>query len=255
MSVDVTITDGVAVVTLRWVATRNAVGPTEAEQLAAAVIDAGSRAKAVILTGEGAFCSGGDLRAFADLTRQASAEDVIPVVYGKIHAVVRALRDCPVPTLAAVDGAAVGLGMDYALACDLRFVGPHGWLQQGWSRAGLIPAGGGGYFLSGIKDMLQWQLLLDQPRLDGAACAALGLALDAPDGALAATRAAAGRLASLPDRTVSGYVLLNRAHRWPSDEYLALCAETQAGLLTSPEFQTRVAEILGTPAGGSSPRG
>ncbi|GAA1022797.1 hypothetical protein Aple_086780 [Acrocarpospora pleiomorpha] len=254
MGAEVAVQDDVAVVTLRWPEKRNAVGPAEAEELALALTEAGTRSRAVVLTGEGAFCSGGDLRTFARLTREASAEEVMPIVYGKIHAVVRALRDCPVPTIAAVDGAAVGLGMDYALACDLRFVGPDGWMRQGWARAGLIAAGAGSYFLSGINDMLAWQLMLDQRRLDGPECETLGVAAFAPDGAYAAAHSVARQLAALPERTVAGYAALNRARRWPSDEYLTRCAQTQAQLLSSPEFRARVEEILGVvPSGSAKP--
>lgn len=237
----------VGVVSLNWVEKRNSLGPDDAAELAAAIEDAGKRYRAVVLTGEGAFCSGGDLRTFARITAGASVEDIQQVVYGKIHSVVRALRDCPVPTVAAVDGAAVGLGMDLALACDVRFVGPAGWIQQGWSRAGLIAAGAGSYFLSRIDDQLPWTLMINQERLDAAACERLRIAVAAPEGARVAAVEAAKVLAALPDLAQAGYVALNRGPRWPSDEYLDSCASTQAQLLTSAEFQARVSEILGTP--------
>ena len=66
---------------------------------------------------------------------------------------IRTLMAVPVPTIAAVDGAAVGMGMDLALACDSRFIGTTGWMRQGWARYGAIPATGGLVFLG---EHLRW---------------------------------------------------------------------------------------------------
>ena len=64
-----------AVVTLRWTDRRNALGPSEAREVAEAIREAAtSGAHGIVLTGEGAFCAGGDLKAFADI----SAEDQLP---------------------------------------------------------------------------------------------------------------------------------------------------------------------------------
>jgi hypothetical protein len=64
-------------------------------------------------------------------------------IYDLPQSMVRALVSVSVPIIAALDGPAVGLGMDLALACDMRLVGAGGWMMQGWARAGLVPATGG----------------------------------------------------------------------------------------------------------------
>jgi len=95
-----------------------------------------------VLTGNGAFCAGGNLRGAVERSDLDTSERR-QMVYAAYQGVVRALVDCPVPTVAAVDGPAVGMGFDLALACDSRFVGPDGWCQQGWGRVGLVPGTGG----------------------------------------------------------------------------------------------------------------
>src|SRR5437870_3214515 len=101
-----------------WPERRNALRPEDAEEVAAAVDTAGAAAaSAVILTGAGAFCAGGDLRTFAELSARHAPGEIEAQVYRRVQAMIRALRRCPVPTIAAVDGPAVGLGFDLALAC------------------------------------------------------------------------------------------------------------------------------------------
>ncbi|HVT67663.1 MAG TPA: enoyl-CoA hydratase/isomerase family protein, partial [Trebonia sp.] len=112
------------VVTLDWPEKRNSLGPEDTAEVAAAIEEARGKARsALVLTGSGAFCAGGDLRAFSEVSRTMAVEQIRDTVYGRVQRMVRALAECPVPTIAAVDGPAVGLGFDLALACDMRFVG------------------------------------------------------------------------------------------------------------------------------------
>jgi enoyl-CoA hydratase/carnithine racemase len=106
---------------------------------------------------------------------------------------IRSLVSVPVPTTAAIDGPAIGLGMDLALACDVRIVGSNGWLMQGWARVGLVPATGGVMLLASRAPTLLWRMLADQPRLDGHAASQEGIAEKAED----ALRAAIERATSL----------------------------------------------------------
>ena len=123
-----------AVVILDWPDQRNALGPDESRELSDAVGGAVTPGVCgLVLTGNGAFCAGGNLRGAVERSDLDPSERR-QVVYAAYQGVVRALIDCPVPTVAAVDGPAVGMGFDLALACDSRFVGPDGWCQQGWGR-------------------------------------------------------------------------------------------------------------------------
>lgn len=233
------------VVTMSWPHKRNALGPDEAGELADALRASGQRdGSVVVLTGEGAFCAGGDLPTIARVTGGMSSEEIRQTVYGRFQGVIRALRDCPVPTIAAVDGPAVGLGMDLALACDMRFVGPNGWMQQGWARAGLIAGTGGVALLHRLRPGLLWQLVAEQNRLGREECERLGLAEAAEGSALDAALARAEALARIPRDVLGHYVALDRAASWPAPEHFDEAARIQGGLLASDRFREFAQQMM-----------
>ncbi|CAN5294497.1 enoyl-CoA hydratase-related protein [soil metagenome] len=241
-------TSGSAVVfTLRWTDRRNALGPGEARELADAVEEASKdeTASALILTGEGALCAGGDLRAFADVSAKNTPAQIRTRVYGDVQRIVRNLRDAPMPTIAAVDGAAVGLGLDLALACDMRFVGEKGWVRQGWGNAGLISATGGTWFLEQARRGLLWSLLADQPKIDAAGAVALGLADAGGPSALDSALERAEKLSALPREVLDAYAKLARPESWPTDDYFETCADYQSEFIGSERFRTLAAKLLG----------
>lgn len=106
--------------------------------------------RAIVLTGAGpAFCAGGDIRGMGQrLDREA---DQIAAVGWESQALtqklIATLADLPKPTIAAVNGAAAGLGCDLALACDLIMAGPRASFAMSYIRMGLVPDGGGLYLL------------------------------------------------------------------------------------------------------------
>jgi enoyl-CoA hydratase len=168
--------DGIVSVWLNWPEKRNALGPSDTRELGDAIENAGSLAvHGVIVPGVGAFCAGGDLEQFAALSERSSAPDVRVRIHENVHSVIRAIRACPVPVAAAVDGAAVGLGLDYALAYDMCFIGSKGWLQQGWALAGLVHGAGGSAFIQKASPPALWTLIAEQERLDGEKAQRLGL--------------------------------------------------------------------------------
>jgi enoyl-CoA hydratase/carnithine racemase len=98
--------------------------------------------RVVVLTGAGgSFSSGLDLKAI-----MSRATDM-NVVMRKFHNLTLSLRSVPKPTIAALDGPAAGFGANLALACDLRWVTDRTSLGQKFVRIGLMPDGGGTYFL------------------------------------------------------------------------------------------------------------
>ncbi|TPQ38241.1 enoyl-CoA hydratase/isomerase family protein [Cupriavidus pinatubonensis] len=102
----------------------------------------------VVITGAGdAFCSGGDLG-----RRSAEAGEPTPLerkqrLQNVTHQVALAIEDFEKPLLAAVNGAAVGAGMDLSLQCDLRFAGASARFAEAYVRVGLLPGNGGCYLL------------------------------------------------------------------------------------------------------------
>ncbi|MBF6469738.1 enoyl-CoA hydratase [Nocardia beijingensis] len=128
--------DKVAVITVHDPDRRNALTPALSEQLAAAVAEAerDTGVHAVIVTGTPpAFCAGADLSALG-----AAREEGLRVIYDGFLAVAR----CALPTIAAVGGAAVGAGLNLALAADIRIAGPRARFDARFLRLGLHPGGG-----------------------------------------------------------------------------------------------------------------
>ncbi|WP_327152023.1 enoyl-CoA hydratase/isomerase family protein [Nocardia sp. NBC_01329] len=108
--------------------------------------------RVVVVTGAGdAFCSGVDLEEFN--AKIKDPYDLKSLLHDRIHRVAYALEDLDKPVIAAVNGAAVGAGMDMALMCDIRLVAGSARLSQGYIRVGLVPGDGGCYYLPRLVGM------------------------------------------------------------------------------------------------------
>ena len=103
-----------------------------------------------VITGAGdAFCSGGDL---GRRSAESAAGEPTPLerrtrLQKVTHKVALAVEQFEKPLIAAVNGAAVGAGMDLALMCDLRVASSSARFSEGYIRVGLLPGNGGCYFL------------------------------------------------------------------------------------------------------------
>lgn len=138
--------------------------------------------RCVVLTGTPpAFSAGGDLGMLEDLGRRAREEgfdatDTMRGFYDRFLAV----RDLPVPVVAAVNGHAVGAGLCVALACDLRLVANDAKVGLNFARLGLHPGMGGSWLLPRVLGAQQAARWLYTGRLvRGEEAAAQGLALAA----------------------------------------------------------------------------
>ena len=133
---------GVAVITLARPEVMNALSSQMRAEMLAAVLRAGVEARVLVITGAGrAFCSGQDLGgagAAVDL-EQVLNEEYVPLL--------KAITDCPIPTIAAVNGAAAGAGANLALAADVVIAAESASFIQAFTRIGLVPDAGGSYWL------------------------------------------------------------------------------------------------------------
>lgn len=113
------------------------------EELAAAIdtVRDDEKARALVVTGAGrAFCSGADLQSlFGDRNRPV---EVLKQVLLDVYASFLRLRELSIPTIAAVQGPAVGAGMNIALACDVIVAGPDAAFGPTFAKIGLHPGGG-----------------------------------------------------------------------------------------------------------------
>jgi 2-(1,2-epoxy-1,2-dihydrophenyl)acetyl-CoA isomerase len=135
---------GMAVITLRRPDVMNALNTQMRAEITHAVGTAGTEARVVVVTGEGrAFCSGQDLGDRANVANinleRTLRDEYIPML--------RAVVDCPVPVIAAVNGTAAGAGANLALVCDVVIAARSASFIQAFSRIGLMPDAGGTWVL------------------------------------------------------------------------------------------------------------
>lgn len=99
------------------------------------------RIRAVILTSEGGFfCAGGDLNTLIERRKLTEPERRDKI--DGLHGIIRAIRACPVPVIAAVEGGAAGAGVSLAMACDLIVASAGARFTAAYVKAGLVPDGG-----------------------------------------------------------------------------------------------------------------
>lgn len=174
---------GVAVVVLDDPDRRNAMtidmGEALVETTTALAED--EQLRAVVLTGEPpAFSAGGDLAMLEDYGRRTREEgfdatEPMRAFYSRFLAV----RDLPVPVVAAVNGHAVGAGLCVALACDLRLVADEAKVGLNFSRLGLHPGMGGSWLLpQALGTQRAAELLYTGRLVTGREAAGWGLALE-----------------------------------------------------------------------------
>jgi len=139
-----TLENDVGLVTLARPDTMNALTTQMRAEIAHAVTAAGKEARVVVLTGQGrAFCSGQDLGDRASGT----SVDMERTLRDEYAPMLRAIVNCPVPTIAAVNGPAAGAGANLALSADVVFATESAYFMQAFTRIGLIPDAGGTYVL------------------------------------------------------------------------------------------------------------
>jgi methylglutaconyl-CoA hydratase len=144
-------------------------------------IAGGADLRALVVTGAGdkAFCAGADLK-----ERRTWTLDDTRVFLGEINALMDALAAFPRPTLAAVNGAAFGGGLELALACDIRIAADGAEMGLTETRLGIIPGAGGTQRLPRIVGAaVAKELILTGRRIGAARARELGLLSEVVPGA------------------------------------------------------------------------
>lgn len=198
------VTAGVATVTLDRPETYNAITPALLDRLNDALREArdDDAVYAIVLAGAGdGFCSGVDTDEVGRWVDQ-SREEYAAFLRSYQHCV-RQLRASDVPTIAAVDGPAVGGGCGLALGCDLRFVSELGYLRPNFTRLGIVPVDGTAWILAReIGPSRARQYLLPGDDIDAATLVELGLAVECVEDPTGAARQFAADLVDRPARAV-----------------------------------------------------
>jgi enoyl-CoA hydratase len=234
------ITDRVAVLTVSNPERRNAMDL----ELSGKLVDALDAVRtddgvgAVVITGEApAFCAGGDLGELATAD---------PEVLHRVYAGFLAVAEHPLPTVAAVNGAAVGAGLNLALACDLRLAGPRARFDARFLPLGLHP--GGGYTWMAQR-VLGYQgaaaMTLFGEVVDAAEAERIGLVHRVADDVVPAAVELAGRAAALPrDLAITTKASMQLTGPMATQaQAVELEVRAQAASVGSAEFQKRLAAL------------
>jgi enoyl-CoA hydratase/carnithine racemase len=229
----------IATITLNRPESRNAIATVEdCRDLADAFARANDdpEVSALILTGAGkAFCSGGDLKAIRERTGigPQSPPDATRLNYKRgVHAIIRALADVEVATIAAINGSAIGLGLDIGILCDMRIAGASAKMASSFVKVGIIPGDGGAWILTqAIGPARAAELVLTGDTIDAEEAMRIGLVsrVVADDKLMDEARALAERVAVNPPRSVRlAKRLLREAQHGRLNDILELSAAFQA---------------------------
>ena len=245
--------DGIAVVTLNRPQARNALDDSMRTEFVDVLdrVAADDEIRALVLTGAGsAFCAGGDIKSMQQRL-QAPAGKV--AINGwrrqrRTHHAVTSLHALDKPTIAAVNGPAAGLGCDLALACDFVMASSSANFQMSYVLRGLVPDGGGLYFLPRRVGLARAkELFLSARRVAADEAVAIGLAdrQASPDDLIASAVAWARDLSKGSSAAISlTKALLDRSLESSFEDVCALGAEAQAICYTTDEHRASVASFL-----------
>jgi enoyl-CoA hydratase len=239
--------DGVRVLTLNDPDRRNALSPALQAELGATVdaVAADPDARVLVVTGNGpGFSAGADLPAlFGNVDREvAEIRTGLRAVYDSFLRVKR----LEIPTIAAVQGAAVGAGVNLALSCDIRIAGPKARFGITFTKLGLHPGGGCTYFLTqALGRQRAMSLILDGEVLDAAEALRLGLVLEVVDDPLERALETAGRWAAI-DASLSRDIkrAVGTAERGNFDETVDFESWAQAASTRSPLLAEAIARFV-----------
>ncbi len=240
--IDVTTADGVATITLNDPKRRNAVTLPMCAEIDEAMnrIEADESVSALIVTGNPpAFCAGADLSHLGD-----SAEEGLLTIYEGFLRIGRT----PLPTIAAVNGAAVGAGMNLALICDLRLAGRSARFDTRFLDLGLHPGGGHTWMYQNIcGPQAATAAILFSQVFDGEEAARVGLAFQVHDDdeLLDAAQTMAAKAGAAPRDLVLKTKRTMQDIRSVSTQRAAVDHELgpQAWSTRQPAFQDRLAKL------------
>lgn len=241
------VDDHVAVITVNDPDRRNAF-TAEMSALLRAVVEraeADADVHAVVVTGAGkAFCAGADLSALG-AAGGGAAESGLARIYDGFMAV----GNCTLPTIAAVNGPAVGAGLNLALAADVRIAGPAALFDARFQKLGLHPGGGATWMLQrAVGPQVARAALLFGMRFDAESAVRHELALSVADDPVAAALELASGPAGAPRDVVLATKATMRATASPGaldNEHHEQAMRTELGpqvySIQSPEFAARLA--------------
>jgi len=248
----------VAILTIDDARTRNALSPALTRQLVAACADinADTSIKCAILTAAGSvFCAGGNLK---DMYARSShfagnAAEIRRTYLTGVQTIARALYDLEVPIIAAINGPAMGAGMDFATMCTLRIASEKAKFAESFIKLGLTSAAGGAWFLTrAIGQQRAAEMALTGETIDAHQALNIGLVLKvvAPDALLDEAKALAARITCHPAHSIRlNTRLLRESARLDLPAALEIAAAMQAVVQqTDDQYEAVAAAVEKRPA-------
>jgi len=247
-------TDGVAVVTMNRPEERNAL--TEEHQMLEFVelcarVRRDRGVKALVLTGAGsAFSAGGNLKNMRDKKGFSAGQpaDIRDAYRNGIQQIPLALYELDVPTIAAVNGPAIGAGMDLTCMCDIRIASERATFASSFVKLGIVPGDGGAWLLARtIGQPKAMELMLTGDTFDAARALELGLVsrVVPHDTLMQHAMDLAHRIAANPTRTVRlTKRLLRESDHMSLATSLEMAAAYQALAHYTPDHDEAVAAFL-----------
>ncbi len=234
---------------------RNAIAsPEDCQQFADVLekLDADRSVRCIILTGEGsAFSAGGDIKAMKErrgIGPQEQALDTRLNYKRGVHRVIHALWHCETPMIAAINGPAVGLGLDIACLCDQRIAADTARFGSTFVKLGIIPGDGGAWILPRIIGLANAsELILSGDLVNAERALDMGLIKSAvpADQLLEQAHALAQRIAANPPRaTALAKRLLREGQLGSLNSVLEMSASFQALLHETEDHAEAVDAML-----------
>jgi enoyl-CoA hydratase/carnithine racemase len=252
-SVELSLDGHVAVLRLNRPEVRNAIDDAMRAEMIAA-LDEVSRnpdARALVLTGNGkGFCAGGDIKGMQQRLAAPAGEVALNGWrrQQRTHHFVGALHDLPKPTIAAVNGAATGLGCDLALACDFIVAASDAMMSMTYVHRGLIPDGGGMYFLPRRVGLVRAkELIFSGRRVMPEEALALGMIdrISPPETLIGEAIAWARELShGAPASIALAKTILNETFEHSAGDIFQMGSQAQAICYTTSEHQASVKAFL-----------
>lgn len=207
--------------------------------------------RALVLTGNGkGFCAGGDV---AGMQRRMEAPQGEVAFNGwsrqqRVHHTVKLLHTMPKPTIAAVNGAAAGLGADTALCCDFVLASEAASFSWSYIHRGLIPDGGGMYFLPRRVGLsMAKELVFTGRKVPAQEARALGIAdrLSTPEALLDDALNWAAELSQGSATAIAlGKSIMNQSFELLADQVFAQGSQAQGICYTSTAHRESVLAFL-----------
>lgn len=252
----------VGILTLDRPRSRNAIDGLMREELRTALdaLAADATVRGLVLTGSGpAFCSGGDIRGMQErLDQGAQAGELGWRRQREFHETLTTLFHLDKPTVAAVNGAAMGLGLDLALTCDFVYAADSAVVGATFVRRGLVPDGGGMFHLPRRVGLARAKELVFSGRtLDAAEALEIGLVdrvFPAEKLVAASVEFLAGLAVHPPMAQGLAKEVLNRSLELGYEQVNVLGSQAQAVCYGSPAHQESVRTFLAERAAAKSRR-